>query len=242
MKRASKQWESRLGELYCRIRDCHLCPMMDAEKCLRRTDAVSVEEMDVLIVSQSLAANQLRRSGVNFFMADGTIGATGLILHRFLRKFGRTVYPPSGVVLSNGNVISRREEGFRSVYNTEIAQCYPGKALGKNGHRRPTPIELSACTKQGFLLEELQIVNPRLVLLMGSASYEGFYENVLRLIPRRGLTQEIENIVAKMEIPDFCVSGRMLKVLPIQHASGANPRFAKMANDPLLMQLIRGAL
>ena len=216
--------------------------MMNTEKSLRRTDAVSVEEMDVLIVSQSLAANQLRRSGVNFFMADGTIGANGLILDRFLRKFGRTVYPPNVVVLSNGNVISRREEGLTSVYNTEIAQCYPGKALGKNGDRRPTPVELSTCTRQGFLLEEIRIVNPRLVLLMGSVSYEGFHENVLGRVPKCGLTQEIENIIAKMEIPDLCVSGRMLKVLPIQHASGANPRFAKMANDPLLMQLIRGAL
>jgi uracil-DNA glycosylase len=216
--------------------------MMDAKKSLRRTDAVSVEEMDVLIVSQSLAANQLRRSGVNFFKADGTIGATGLILDRFLRKFGRTVYPPNAVVLSNGNVISRREEELRSVYNTEIAQCYPGKAPGKNGDRCPTPIELSTCTAQGFLLEELQIVDPRLVLLMGSASYKGFYENVVGLIPRRGLTQEINHIVAKMEIPDLCVSGTMLKVLPIQHASGANPRFTKMANDPQLLQLIRGAL
>ncbi|MBS3908072.1 MAG: hypothetical protein KGZ93_00335 [Actinobacteria bacterium] len=198
--------------------------------------------MDVLIVSQSLAANQLRRSGVNFFKADGTIGATGVILDRFLRKFGRTVHPPNTVVLSNGNVISRREEGLRSVYNTEIAQCYPGKALGKSGDRRPTPIELTTCTNQGFLLEELQIVNPKLVLLMGSASFEGFYENMLGLTPSCGLTQEIDNIVKNWEIPNLCVSGTTIKVLPIQHASGANPRFSKMANDPLLIDLIRGAL
>jgi uracil-DNA glycosylase len=242
MKSSTNQWASRLEELYCRVHDCHLCPMMSTEKSLRRIDAISAKEMDVLIISQSLAENQLRRSGVNFFKANGEIGSTGLILDRFLRKFGRTVYPPNAVTLSSGNAISRREEGLRSIYNTEIAQCYPGKAIGKGGDRRPSSIELSTCTSQGFLLAEIQIVEPKLVLLMGSASYEGFYENVLKLNPSSNLTQAIENIVAKMEIPIYAVSGIRLKVLPIQHASGANPRFAKMAQDSRLIQLIRGSL
>lgn len=242
MKSHPQGWESRLEELYLHVHDCHLCPQMDKEKSLRRVDAISAEEMDVMIISQSLAENQLRKSGVNFFKANGTIGSTGLILERFLKKFGRTVFPPRSVVLSNGYTVSQREEGLKSIYNSEITQCYPGKAIGKSGDRRPSSVELSTCTTQGFLVSEIKLIKPKLVLLMGSASYKGFYENVLKLTPQHGLTQEIETIVLNREIPAYSIHGVRLRVLPIQHASGANPRFAKMAQDLRLIEMIQGVL
>ncbi|MHA1877872.1 MAG: hypothetical protein ACTSUC_15630, partial [Promethearchaeota archaeon] len=62
----------KLNELYKEIQNCHVCPQMDKEKASRLVSAVNPES-DVFIISQTLAANQVRKSGVNFFQADGRL-------------------------------------------------------------------------------------------------------------------------------------------------------------------------
>ncbi len=99
---------------------------MDREKSLRLVRGVN-PEADVFIISQTLAANQIRKSGVNFFQADGRLGNTGASLELFLNKFHRTVYPPQKVTISSNVIIPSCSPGYKAVYNTEIAQCYPGK-------------------------------------------------------------------------------------------------------------------
>jgi len=60
---------------------------------------------DVFIVSQSLAAGQLRKSGVNFFDEKGVLGNTGKNLEKFLNLFSRTVFPPVSVKISENVLI-----------------------------------------------------------------------------------------------------------------------------------------
>ena len=96
-----------------------MCLLMDKEKSLRVIEAVDFN-CDVFIISQALAESQLRRSGVNFFSAMGTVGNTGGNLEKFLNRLDRTIYPPVEVSISENVKISKRQEGLISVYNTEI--------------------------------------------------------------------------------------------------------------------------
>ncbi len=62
------------------------------------------------------------------------------------------------------------EETFRrTVYMAAVARCFPGKAPG-GGDRRPDPLEISAC--RGFLEREVAILQPKLVLPVGTLAIE----------------------------------------------------------------------
>jgi uracil-DNA glycosylase family 4 len=194
----------------------------------------------VFIVSQALAANQLRRSGVNFFDEKGSLGNTGSNLEKFLNLFDRTVYPFQEIILPEGVKIPKCRLGFKSVYNTEITQCYPGKGI--KGDRKSTKEEMANCISKNFILEEIEIIRPKLLLLMGCLSRNSFFELVLEEAYPESLTEHIENI-SNMEIPiKKFKNGIDLLVLPIQHASGANPEFHKMLRNEKLINLIKKSL
>ena len=216
-----------LIRLYKRIKNCHQCPNMDQEKSLRLIEAVDIP-CDVFILSQSLAESQLRRSGVNFFNEKGTLGNTGRNLEKFLNRFNRTVYPPKEIRLLNGSIIPKRKTGYYSVYNTEIAQCYPGKKT--KGDRVPNSIELSNCINQKFLLDEISLIRPKLLLLMGRLSRDTFYRNILR---ERTIQPFSEEVSKGHAIERILPNEYRIKILPIQHASGANPNFGRMLSSGL---------
>ena len=116
----TEEIRNQLDELYRNIHQCHLCPKMDREKKLRRSDAVD-PLADVFIVSQALAELTQRKTGVSFFDEKGQLGKTGRNLEEFLRKFKRTLYPPWSIQLEEGLQIPAREPEFLTVYNTEVS-------------------------------------------------------------------------------------------------------------------------
>ena len=233
----------RLRSLYSEIHQCHICPDMDQTKEIRNPDAIS-EEMDIFIISQALAEGQLRMSGVNFFQNDGALGSTGRQLEQFLNLFDRTVYPPREVTTPSGSTISGRRENLISVYNTEIAQCFPGRSNSGSGDRPPTGDEMRTCVNMGYIREELQIIRPKLVILMGKKSWSSFHQIVLQEAPAEStLTGAIESICSSGNIPEHTLSdGITFCCLPIQHASGANPRFYTMLRNESLVDLIEEVL
>jgi uracil-DNA glycosylase len=231
----------KLNELYKDIQNCHLCAQMDREKSLRLVDAVNLKS-DVFIISQSLAENQLRKSGVNFFQVDGSLGTTGTNLEQFLNKFNRTVYPHQEVKISGNVTIPSCNPKYKAVYNTEIAQCYPGKNKVKKGDRKPSGDEILNCNSQGFLIKEIMMIKPRLLLLMGKASRDSFFDYFLKKRIPPLLSEHISEIIRVGKIPAFPVGNLTLHMLPIQHASGANPRFPGMINDNRLVELITEVL
>lgn len=232
---------SELDALYESINSCHVCPNMDTEKAPRLVKAVSLTS-DVFIVSQTLAESQLRRSGVNFFQANGRLGNTGATLEKFLNKFSRTVYPHQKVTLRDSVTIPKCREGFLSIYNTEIAQCYPGKKSGNKGDRLPTKEEISNCLAKGFLKREIELIKPKLVLLMGKASRDSFFSQVLQASYPESLSEHIAAITVSGAIPQFDIGRIKAHVLPIQHASGANPRFFEMVKNNRLIEIIKEVL
>jgi uracil-DNA glycosylase family 4 len=196
--------KKRFETLYLRIHQCRKCPNMCHEKALRDISRTNTKA-DVLIVSQALAEGTLRKSGINFFDEKLKLGGTGRNLEKFLNLFGRTV-------------------DFRKpncIYNSEVAQCFPGKAANGKGDRKPTTEECLNC--KAFLEEEIAIVKPRLILAMGKASFEFLEKHLL---------ENGENGCTYKGIP----------VIRIQHASPANPRFYQMLKDKVLIDEIRTIL
>lgn len=234
-------FHTQLEKLYHEIHSCHICPNMDSSKALRRTEAIDVS-MDVFIVSQALAERQLRESGVNFFTKEGKLGNTGQNLEKFLNQFCRTVYPPRNVRLASGNEVRRKEiPPFLSVYNTELTQCFPGKGSTR-GDRAPTATEIATCLKQNFLKREIFLIRPKLILLMGDKTRQAFYKAFSGEVRKDSLGAHIERMIALGRIPMCKIGGVKVSVLPIQHASGANPYFYRMLNNATLIRLIRGLL
>jgi uracil-DNA glycosylase len=231
---------ANLGGLYQRIRACHKCPAMDKEKELRRIDAID-RRTDTFIISEALAPAQLRLTGVNFFGLNGGPSETGKKLEGFLNSFGRTIYPSREIRLTNGASIRPCGSRLIPVYNTEVAQCFPGRE--KNGSiRTPTSHEITICHGMGFLAEEIQLIQPRLILLQGAKSRDAFFEHHLRLTYPKNLADHIKLIVGQKRIPQFAVGGSRPYVMPMVHASpAANGAWPVMEND-MLIELIRGVL
>jgi len=229
-----------IKELYEEISKCHICPDMDKVKALRNALSVS-NEIEVFILSQALAENQLRLSGVNFFKLDGTPGSTGKRLEIFLNLIGQSIYPPTDIVLKNGVIIQARKGCFRSVYNTEIAQCYPGKGIIR-GDRVPNSLEINNCLNKRFIDAEVNLIKPKLILLMGKLSTDTFYEYILKTKNSYSLSSIIENIASSSVIPTTKIFGLEVAYLPIQHASGANSAFSKMCKNDRLIKVVKNYL
>jgi uracil-DNA glycosylase len=213
---------------------------MDRQKALRRSDAV-VEQMDTFIISQALAESQLRKSGVNFFTMSGELGNSGKNLEIFLNLFERTVFPPNEIHLRPGVFIPKCKQGFSSVYNTEITQCFPGKSAN-NTNRSPTSEEIIYCISQNFLFEEIKLIEPKLILLMGNKSRKNFYRYCLQEARKDSLSKHLDSIRESGVLPKFRIGDLIVNVLPIQHASGANPNFRRMLNDKALIESIKAVL
>ena len=214
---------------------------MDKSKALRLLDGVNIHS-DVFIISQALAQRQLRESGVNFFQTDGAPGSTGKNLEKFLNLFNRTIYPPNDITLPNKAVIPKAKNNLISVYNTEIAQCYPDKKGGSSEDRSPTKEEMLNCCSQGFLMKELEAISPKLLLLMGAKSRDSFFTFCMKKDFPKSLSVHMEEIIKSKEAPVLTVDGVNIKVLPIQHASGANPSFSKMLKDKDIIEFIQAIL
>lgn len=226
-----------LEQLYRHIQSCHDCPNMNHTKALRLTEAVNAQS-DIFIISQSLSEKHLRYSGVNFFDIYGCLGNTGTNLEKLLNNFKRTIYPPQEIKI-NGYIIPKCKEGFYSIYNTEIAQCYPGKIINKD--RAPSSSEIYTCVKNNYLLKEILLIKPKLIFLMGTSSYQGFFKYILKIKQTFNLTEYITQI-EKTEIPKFSINEVNTYVMPIQHASGANPRFWSLLKNKTIIDKINSVL
>lgn len=72
------------------------------------------------------------------------------------------------------------EEQVRDYfYLSAINKCYPGRASGGGGDRNPGPVERALC--RPFLLQELALIRPRLVILVGSSAIKEVYGEKTRL-------------------------------------------------------------
>jgi len=178
----------------------------------------------VMIIAEAMAPEQVRLSGINYFFKDGTIGNTGKSLEKFLNKFGYTVYPDKP----------------NCIYHTEIVHGFPGYEIKneKRYIRRPTKKEIQLSIDSGILQKEIDIVQPKLILLMGNTAYQSFYTYFLGIKPENNLTKEIGEISNTKKYRRYMD----IPTIPIQHSSGANPRFRQMLGNKHLINLLNDIL
>jgi uracil-DNA glycosylase family 4 len=103
----------------------------------------------------------------------------------------------------------------RHVYLTSLTRCFPGKSPSGNGDRPPSNAEIALCHR--FLDRELELLQPRLVLLVGKMAIDAF-------LGRRPLVETIGRV--------YDLDGRLW--LPLPHASGVSRWLNAPANRALL--------
>jgi uracil-DNA glycosylase len=100
------------------------------------------------------------------------------------------------------------EETFRSsIYMAAVCRCFPGKK-STGGDRVPAPDEIQNCST--WLKEEVQILEPELVIPVGKLAIEQFIE-----------VQKLDAIIGRMYRITY--AGREFDLIPLPHPSGASP-------------------
>lgn len=208
-----------IQELYSEIQKCSLCNSTISEKAIRKLESVNLDS-EIFVIAEAMAPMQVRVSGINYFDINGNIGNTGKFFEKFLKKFGYSVYP-----------------GDNCIYHTEVVHCFPGHETksNKKSIRRPTKIEIVNCINKNFIQKEIELIKPKIILLMGKVSYETFYNHFLKIKPKEILSNKINLISKSKQFETY----KGIPVIPIQHASGANPRFNQMLKNKKLVELIK---
>jgi uracil-DNA glycosylase len=129
-------------------------------------------------------------------------GPGGRILQKWLEQAG---FPPGYL--------------HEHTYLSSLTRCDPGKNPRGNGDRRPSPQEVALC--RPYLEAELQLVRPKVVLLVGSMAIEAFFG--------KGRLEEI--------IGTYQERGGIF-FLPLPHPSGVS----RWLNAPEHQQLLHAAL
>ena len=129
-------------------------------------------------------------------------GPGGRILQKWLEQAG---FPPGYL--------------HEHCYLSSLTRCDPGKNARGDGDRRPSPQEVALC--RPYLEAELQLVQPRVVLLVGTMAIEAFC----------GKTKLTEIIGTYQERDE-----RFL--LPLPHPSGVS----RWLNAPDNQKLLQAAL
>ncbi len=181
---------------------------------------------DLMVIGEAVGPETLRRSGVNYFRLDGSLGRTGRYLDDMLRPLGFTVYPSSKIKLPNGVIIEPDQDRMRqTVYCTDLCPEFPGYcekiSTVKKSIKRPTLQRVSDALKQGFLERELALVKPKAILLLGSSAYISFYKHFLGRSELSTLREVVENL------PTHLATYKTSLVIPFLHPSPASPYFQK---------------
>lgn len=129
-------------------------------------------------------------------------GPGGRILQKWLEQAG---FPPGYL--------------HEHTYLSSLTRCDPGKNPRGNGDRKPSPPEVALC--RPYLEAELRILQPKVVLLVGTMAIEAYYGK-----------GRLEDIIGRYEERDGIL------FLPLPHPSGVS----RWLNDSDHQQLLREAL
>jgi len=140
------------------------------------------------------------------------------------------------------------EDEFRAnAYMTAVTKCYPGPSpKNGKGDRVPTPFEQALC--RPWLEQEIRLVDPRLLLLVGGLAIKLYYPNNVRLheiigtaawFPEGALAADPLNfdlsqatIIHHTDDVERYAGGRF--VVPLPHPSGVSLWHNKAENKTLI--------
>ncbi len=140
--------------------------------------------------------------------------------HRSIAK-GRSFSGPGGTILQKWLEQAGFPPGYlhEHIYLSSLTRFDPGRNPRGDGDRRPSPAEVALC--RPFLDAELQLLQPRVVLLVGTMAIETFFGKV-----------KLEDVIGTFEERD----GMMF--LPLPHPSGVS----RWLNEPEHLKLHQRAL
>lgn len=121
---------------------------------VQRTTVGSSTASDVFLVGQALGSETQRLSGLPYTLPEGRLSQSGRALDGFLRQFGYTI---DSSAVSQGRL--------RYAYASDLVQRYTGRNARGEGDRKPIRAEMDNCAE--WLEEELLLVHPKVVLLLG---------------------------------------------------------------------------
>jgi uracil-DNA glycosylase len=116
------------------------------------------------------------------------------------------------------------EETFRAkVYMAAVARCFPGKSAG-GGDRRPDATEIVNC--RGFLERETGILQPKLVLAVGTLAIEQVLAS----------KEKLNELIGDVRRARY--HGVETDVIALPHPSGASPWHKMEPGKTLLRQAL----
>jgi uracil-DNA glycosylase len=183
-----------IAALQQRIRSCRLC--QEHGYIRQAHPIVSGRATDRILVIGQAPGHRSIAKDLPFS------GPGGRILQKWLEQAG---FPPGYL--------------HEHTYLSSLTRCDPGRNPSGNGDRRPSLQEVALC--RPFLEAELQLLHPKVVLLVGTMAIEAFFGKV-----------RLEDIIGTFEERD----GMLL--LPLPHPSGVS----RWLNDAEHMELLRKAL
>jgi uracil-DNA glycosylase len=183
--------ERTLQQLHSRIRSCTKCVTAGYLERARPVVAGSIADR-IAIVGQAPGAVELT-TGRPFS------GRSGAELRRWLAVAGI--------------------DESHLPYRTAITKCFPGKSPTGIGDRRPSPAEIALCTP--WLEQELALLRPRVILLLGGLAIDRFWGRV-----------QLEDAVGRVRTSEG------VTYIPLPHPSGAS----RWLNDPAHRELLRKGL
>ena len=177
------------------------------------------------VVGEAVGPKTLRVSGVPYFDDRGHIGRAGKYLDDILKSVGYTVYPPQDIRVRHGTISRSAGLGRCTAYYTDMCPTFPGYRMDSNGRlriRRPSSGLIRSAMERGFLEAELELIDPKVILLLGGETYKYFYRYLLgkAKIPKLARIVESQQV---MEFPRY----RSALVFPFFHPSPASPRFLR---------------
>jgi uracil-DNA glycosylase family 4 len=205
--------ETQLALLHQRILACRLCQEHGYIKVAR--PLVSGRASDRMMVIGQAPGRRSIANGRSFS------GPGGITLQKWLEQAG---FPPGYL--------------HEHTYLTSLTRCDPGPSPHGEGDRRPSPAEIALC--RPFLEAELRLIQPKVILLVGSMAIEAFFGEIAgkssgdsaKAKERRENKLRLEDIIGTFKERD----GMLL--LPLPHPSG----LSRWLLDPQHQQLHRRAL
>lgn len=140
--------------------------------------------------------------------------------HRSVAK-NKSFSGPGGRILQKWLELAGFPPGYlhEHTYLSSLTRCDPGKSLRGNGDRKPSPQEIALC--QPFLEAELKLLQPKVVLLVGTMAIEAYLGKA-----------KLEQVIGTYREQDDML------FLPLPHPSGVS----RWLNDPAHQKLLQEAL
>lgn len=131
------------------------------------------------------------------------------------------------------------------VYQTSVTKCFPGRRENSTSDRRPSVLEVRNCSP--FLVRQIELLRPKLIVLLGSLSWESYVSIRESETPGYCIREFKKRKAKDLRVPDLV--GRKFEwknsvVVPMIHpagtANGARAGYPKL--DEKSKELLREEL